>query len=35
MKAFAASKANGSIPEDAILMLDEMYLQQCDQYSGG
>ena len=35
IKAFAVLKANGSISEDVILLYDELYLQQCDQYSGG
>ena len=35
MKALAALKANGSISEEAILIFEEMYLQQCDQHSGG
>ena len=35
MKALAALKANVSIFEEATLMFDEIYLQQCDQYSGG
>ena len=28
-------KKNGSISEDVILMFDEMYLQQCEEYSAG
>ena len=35
IKALAALKAANSISEDVVILYDEMYLQQCDQYSGG
>ena len=35
IKALAALKAANSISEDVVILYDEMYLEQCDQYSGG
>ena len=35
IKSAKMLKANGNISEDVILMLDEMYLQKCEEYSGG
>ena len=34
IEALIAIKNNGSIFEDIIILFDEIYLQQCDQYSG-
>ena len=35
IKALAALKAANSISEDVVILYDEMYGEQCDQYSGG
>ena len=35
IKALAALKAANSISKDVVILYDEMYLQQCDQYSIG
>ena len=35
IKAIAALRAANSISEDFVILYDKMYLQQCDQYSGG
>ena len=35
IKSLAALKAANSISEDIVILYDEMYLEQCDEYSGG
>ena len=35
MKCTRSLKSPGVISEDVILMFDEMYLQKCEEYSGG
>ena len=35
MKCTRSLKSPGVISEDVVLMLDEMYLQKCEEYSGG
>ena len=35
MKTLAALKANGNISQAVIVLFEEMYLLQCDEYSGG
>ena len=35
MKAAKTLLENGNISEDVVLLLDEMYLQKCEEYIGG
>ena len=35
VKALVSLKANGNMSGDVVLLFDEMYLQQCQQYTGG
>ena len=35
MKAAKALKNNGNISEDVIVIFDEMYVQKCEEYTGG
>ena len=35
MKSTRFLRENGNIFDDAIIILDDMYLQQCEEYCGG
>ena len=35
VKCLKTLKAKGKISKDVVLMFDEMYLQKCEEYSGG